>query len=207
MKKVYIYSKKKQLIEYVTQIHQAEAYKIIGASDPMTFKISEVDALNPDIVLIDSSNPYFVSAIVVREIKSLNQDYKVIVLTNGKNHESLYYSWYYGVNALCPKLIRGEELFRIYKDIYTGLRVMKVPNFNLSFNASKKNRLSVKPVLSIHEVRILKYLSKGYKRKEVEKIIDGEGGPIDYQCKKIFEKLKNNILTDVINQAKIEHIL
>ncbi len=207
MNKVFIISSNKSLIENIKEMHIAiVGYKIIGVTDKLSFTISILDEINPDIILIDSNKPYFTSAMVVREIKNLTKDYKVIVLTDGNNHESLYYSWAYGANSIFSKEVKSEELIRVYETVNMGLKVFKTVNSYFSFNANKR-RLSVKPILSLHEIRILNYLSKGYKRKEVENIIGGEGGKIDYQCKKIFDKFNKNNLADVIKQAKIEHIL
>lgn len=63
MNKVFIYSKNKQLIEDITQIHKKDPnYIIIGNADRWSFSTEHLMSKNPDIVLIDMNKPYFTAA-------------------------------------------------------------------------------------------------------------------------------------------------
>ncbi len=210
MNKVFIYSKNKQLIEDITQIHKKDLNNIIiGSDDRWAFSTVHLMSKNADIVLIDMNKPYFTAALIVREIKELDRNHKIIVLTDGVNREAIYYSWSYGADAIILKSYVKKNLLDIIESIALGLKILGADvristDYYKRFSARKFNE---KPTLSISVIKILNLLSKGYSRKEVASILEYKFSFVKYQCDKTIKKLGKSNITDVIKLAKKEHML
>ena len=125
---------------------------------------------NIDLILMDLGLPDRNGADISREIKKINNNVKIIILTSHCEKDEVQECLEIGISAYCTKDIKPQKLCEVIKDVNKGSLYFdsSVSEFVLEFNENKKQpqekkELSIKDCYNLtqQEKRVLILLANG----------------------------------------------
>ena len=177
-------------------------FSIVGEAEDGRAAIRCVGQEQPDLILMDLSMPKMNGLEAIKEIKKLNPDTKVIVLTVHKTEEYILASLRAGADGYVLKDSTHSELEMAINNVLRGKRFLspgiseKVIGGYLEGKTTVKTK-SVWDTLTQREREILKLIAEGNKNKEIA----------DYLCisLKTVEKHRTNLMKklDLHNVASL----
>lgn len=176
--------------------------EVVGEAGDGREAVRIVDALVPDLVLIDLSMPRLNGMEAIKEIKSQHPQIKIIVLTVHKSDEYIIASLDAGANGYMLKDASKNELLLAIEYVLAGKLFLspsisdKVAEAYLE-NKKGKKKSSVWDSLTLREREVLKLIAEGHKNKDIA----------DHLCisLKTVEKHRSNLMQklDLHNTAAL----
>ena len=154
--------------EYIEEIFEADcasaAYDIIKSN-------------KVDLVIMDIGLPDIDGIQASEEIKKLNENVKIIILTSHTDKEEVTKCLKIGVRAYCTKDIKPDKLNEVIKDVLSGSMYFdsSISKYVLEVNSKeeeiKKHELSVKDCYNLtqQEKRVLILLASGNNNLQIAK--------------------------------------
>ena len=133
---------------------------------------------NIDLILMDLGLPDRNGADISREIKKINNNVKIIILTSHCEKDEVQECLEIGISAYCTKDIKPQKLCEVIKDVNKGSLYFdsSVSEFVLEFNENKKQpqekkELSIKDCYNLtqQEKRELILLASGNNNSQIAK--------------------------------------
>ena len=133
---------------------------------------------NIDLILMDLGLPDKNGADISREIKKINSNVKIIILTSHCEKDEVQECLEIGISAYCTKDIKPQQLCEVIKDVNKGSLYFdsSVSEFVLEFNENKKQpqekkELSIKDCYNLtqQEKRVLILLASGNNNSQIAK--------------------------------------
>lgn len=146
--------------------------EVVGEAGDGREAVRIVDALVPDLVLIDLSMPRLNGMEAIKEIKSQHPQIKIIVLTVHKSDEYIIASLDAGANGYMLKDASKNELLLAIEYVLAGKLFLspsisdKVAEAYLE-NKKGKKKSSVWDSLTLREREVLKLIAEGHKNKDI----------------------------------------
>ena len=134
--------------------------------------------LKPDIVIMDLGLPKINGIDATREIKLVNEDTKIIVLTSHNCEQKVLNSFQAGAQAYCLKDIKTEKLLQVIEFVHEGA-VWIDPGVSCSvLNVLKQKKFPAQKIepegetaeniqLTVREIDVLKLIVDGYSNAEI----------------------------------------
>jgi len=147
-------------------------FDIVGEAEDGRDAIRCVQALSPDLVLLDLSMPRMNGLDALKEIKKQSPEAKIIILTVHKTEEYVLTALQAGADGYVLKDATHSELVMAIKNVLMGKRYLspgiseKVIEGYLEGRKTIKTR-SAWDTLTQREREILKLIAEGYKNKEI----------------------------------------
>jgi DNA-binding NarL/FixJ family response regulator len=148
------------------------AFDIVGEAEDGRDAIQCVQTLSPDLVLMDLSMPRMNGLDALKEIKKLNPEAKVIVLTVHKTEEYVLTTLQAGADGYVLKDATHSELVMAIKNVLMGKRYLSPGISEKVIEGYLEGRKGIKTsstwdTLTQREREILKLIAEGYKNKEI----------------------------------------
>ena len=134
---------------------------------------------NIDIIIMDLGLPNMNGIEATKQIRSVNKDVKVIILTSHNDEKEVLNSLKAGANAYCSKEINPQRLIEVVRSVADGAAwfdpsiahvVLKAsansPSFETNETDNRKNY-----DLTSREAQILKLMTEGYSNMEIAQIL------------------------------------
>ncbi|HEX5107730.1 MAG TPA: response regulator transcription factor [Vicinamibacterales bacterium] len=137
----------------------------------------------PDITLMDLRLPAMSGTEAIREIRHLQPDARVIVLTIYQGDEDIYRAMEAGARAYLLKDTLSDRLICTIRDVHAGRRVVP-PDI-----ATALERRALRPPLTRREQQVLERLAKGQRNKEIAAALRIGVDTANDHLKSIFSKL------------------
>ena len=166
-------------------------FDVVGEAEDGRDAIRCVEALSPDLALMDLSMPRMNGLDAIKEIKKQNPEIKIIVLTVHKTEEYILATLKAGADGYVLKDTTHSELVMAIKNVLKGKRYLspgiseKVIEGYLVGRRTLKTKSSW-DTLTQREREILKLIAEGYKNKEVADYL--------YISLKTVEKHRSNLM-------------
>lgn len=130
-----------------------------------------------DIVIMDLGLPGMNGIEATEQIKSLNKDVKIIILTSHNDEKEVLNSLRAGANAYCSKEINPQRLIQVVQSVADGAAWFDPSIANIVLRATANS-----PVISAdnnaknydlttRESQILKLMTEGYSNMEIAQIL------------------------------------
>lgn len=130
-----------------------------------------------DIVIMDLGLPGMNGIEATKQIKSLNKDVKIIILTSHNDEKEVLNSLRAGANAYCSKEINPQRLIQVVQSVADGAAWFDPSIANIVLRATANS-----PVISAEnnaknydlttrETQILKLMTEGYSNMEIAQIL------------------------------------
>jgi DNA-binding NarL/FixJ family response regulator len=160
----------------------------------------------PDAVLMDLSMPKLRGLEAIREIKDINPQVKVVVLTMHREEEYLCQAFLAGAEGYILKEDVTKELFDALDSVLAGrpfvspLLEKEVKDAWLSI-FHKGKRIPSGDALSLREREILKLVAEGQSNKQIADQLCISARTVDHHRAKIMEKLNLKGTVELIKYA------
>jgi DNA-binding NarL/FixJ family response regulator len=166
-------------------------FDVVGEAEDGRDAIRCVEALSPDLVLMDLSMPRMNGLDAIKEIKKQNPEIKIIVLTVHKTEEYILATLQAGADGYVLKDATHSELVMAIKNVIAGKRYLSPGISEKVIEGYLEGRRTLKTksswdTLTQREREILKLIAEGYKNKEVADYL--------YISLKTVEKHRSNLM-------------
>ena len=159
----------------------------------------------PQMVILDISMPNLRGIEATREIKMIDPDVKILILTMHKNKEYLYHCFSAGAEGYLLKEDTDTELFSAIETIRRGgIYISPVLSMELADDLSKIYTGTQRPPLerlTIREREVLKLIAEGKSRKEIAELLYISVHTVGHHRANIMKKLKFKKSTDLVKYA------
>lgn len=128
-----------------------------------------------DLIVMDLGLPGMNGIEAAKQVKDLNKDIKIVVLTSHNDEQEVLNSLRAGANAYCSKEINPKRLIQVVQSVLDGAAWFDPSISHIVLNAATKsqNVSTFKPErnynLTSRETQILKLITEGYSNIEIAK--------------------------------------
>lgn len=169
--------------------------------------INIVKSNHIDAVIMDLGLPSMNGIDATKEIKAINKDIKVIILTSHNSEQEVLDSIKAGANAYCSKDINPDRLADTVLSVIEGAAWFdpKISGFVLNALSCDSNKLlydfDEDYNLTDREKEVLEYICEGLNNGEISKILDVSINTVKVHVSSIIQKLGVEDRTQVVVKA------
>lgn len=210
MIKMLIYEDNPQLREGLTMLIEAErGLEVLASYKNCSNVAEEVEAFNPDLVLMDIDMPLVNGLEGLKRIRATNSQVKVLMLTVFDDNKSVFQAIRDGANGYILKKTLPEKLVEYIREAYAGGAPMtsSVATQVLNMFASMNRERGEDYDLSDREKQVLQLLVDGYSYKMIAAEMFIAIDTVRSHIKKIYEKLHVNSKSEAVAKAFKDKIL
>ena len=180
-----------------------EIYEAASAEDAINIvKNNHIDA-----VIMDLGLPSMNGIDATKEIKNINKEIKVLILTSHNSEEEVLDSIKAGASAYCSKDINPDRLADTVLSVIEGAVWFDPKISGVVLNAlsseNKKTELLIEENYNLtdREKEVLEYICEGLNNGEISKILDVSINTIKVHVSSIIQKLGVEDRTQVVVKA------
>ena len=181
--------------------------KVIGEANDGLELLNLLMTVSPDMIILDIFMPNLRGIEAIHEIKRMNPDAKVLILTMHKDKEYLYLALSAGAKGYLLKEDADKELFSAIEKVRQG-RTYVSPYFSEQViddvvhigRGDSKSVFDLDP-LTVREKEILKLIAEGKSSKEIAHLLSISVFTVNNHRASIMEKLNLNKATDLVKYA------
>ena len=139
--------------------------------------IEAVIEFRPNLVIMDLGLPGINGIEATRQIKSFDEDIRVLILTSHKNEDEVWDALSAGANAYCMKDIEPDKLIRVIESVNEGAAWLDPAVANTILKSIIKNKTSKlseeveenkeRIQLTDRELDVLRLIVDGYSNQEI----------------------------------------
>ena len=176
--------------------------QVIGEAADGVQAVSETLELGPQVVLLDSQLPNGQSLNALRQIKQLNLDTKVLLLSAQDREEYLYETLRAGADGYVLKDIAPDELAQALRVVASG-EVLVQPQLagRLLSRVGKQGNRPPYETLTARELDVLRLLVRGMRNKEIAARLFVSERTVNFHLANIYQKLNVSGRTEALSKA------
>jgi DNA-binding NarL/FixJ family response regulator len=204
MIKLLLYEDNPQLREGLTMlISGSEGFDVLAAFKNCDNIIAEVDAFNPDVILMDIDMPGVNGIEGLKRVRAVNATVKILMLTVFDDNKNVFEAISNGANGYILKKTPPAKLLEYISEAQTGGAPMtasvatQVLKMFSSMNSDKGEDYN----LSDREKQVLQLLVDGYSYKMIAGEMFIAIDTVRSHIKKIYEKLHVNSKSEAVAKA------
>lgn len=185
------------LLESYAGIH------VIGEASDGVQAVSETLELGPDLVLMDAQLPNGQSMEALKQIKQLNLETHVLLLSSHDREEFLYETLRAGADGFILKDILPDELAQAVRSVARG-EVLVQPQLagKLLSRFGKQGRSGYAyDALTPREQEVLRLLARGLRNKEIAARLFVSERTVNFHLANIYQKLNVSGRTEALSKA------
>jgi DNA-binding NarL/FixJ family response regulator len=177
--------------------------RVVGEAADGVQAVSETLELGPQLVLMDTQLPNGQSMEALRQIKQLNLDTHVLLLSTQDREEYLYETLRAGADGYVLKDIAPDDLAQAVRTVARG-EVLVQPQLagKLLSRVSKQGR-GTPPYesLTARELEVLRLLARGLRNKEIAARLYVSERTVNFHLANIYQKLNVSGRTEALSKA------
>lgn len=211
--RVCVFDDHKKVRDAITVILKTNPdFEFVGAFENCKNVLKDVEASNPDVILMDIEMPDILGFNAVKMIKPVFPDKKILMLTAFADDEKIFYSICFGASGYLLKSTPADKILDAVKEVYEGgapmtpqiaARVLQLFQQN-TFTA---NLHKVDYQLSKREKEVLELLVQGKALKIVAAELFISYDTVRSHIKAIYEKLHVATMTEAVAKAITEKLI
>jgi len=186
--------------------HLLESYPdlhVIGEAADGVQAVSETLELGPQVVLMDAQLPNNQSMEALKQIKQLNLETRVLLLSAQEREEYLYETLRAGADGYVLKNIAPDELAHAVRAVARG-EVLVQPQLagRLLSRFGKQGRGNTPyETLTAREQEVLHLLARGMRNKEIATRLFVSERTVNFHLANIYQKLNVSGRTEALSKA------
>ena len=162
----------------------------------------------PDVLILDLNLPDIDGFALLRDIRTTNQDLKVIILTMYHDGFLIEKAKNEGANAYLLKNSSNEELLSALRGVEAGeFFVTDIIQEEIERKKVYRDRFAQKMKLTRREIEVIQRLARGFNTAEIADQLFLSPHTIETHRKNIFRKLEINSIADLVRFAHDNGIL
>lgn len=204
MIKVLLYEDNPQLREGLAMlINGTDGFEVMAAFKNCSNVVAEVQAFNPDVVLMDIDMPGVNGLEGLKKIREVNDEVKILMLTVFDDNKNIFQAISSGANGYILKKTPPARLLEYITEAQSGGAPMtasvatQVLRMFTSMNGSRGEDYN----LSDREKQVLQYLVDGYSYKMIASEMFIAIDTVRSHIKKLYEKLHVNSKSEAVAKA------
>ena len=169
--------------------------EFIGEAEDGARALSQIQALHPDVILMDIQMPNVDGIEATRKIKEILPDSKVIILTVAEEEQKLFEAIKSGADGYLLKKIGSQALLHTIRGVFLGeasiSRTMAskiIKEFSEQARRDKSNEEGLQE-LSPREMEVLDQVTQGQTNKEIAAFLSISEGTVKNHMRNIMDKL------------------
>src|SRR6266567_3174694 len=177
--------------------------QVVGEAADGVQAVSETLELGPQVVLMDANLPNRQSMEALKQIKQLNLDTRVLLLSAQDREEYLYETLRAGVDGYVLKDIAPDELAQAIRAVARG-EVLVQPRLagRLLSRFGKQSRGNYPyETLTAREQEVLQLLARGLRNKEIAARLNVSERTVNFHLANIYQKLNVSGRTEALSKA------
>jgi DNA-binding NarL/FixJ family response regulator len=193
-----------QTVTRVGLRHLLETYpgiQVIGEAADSIQAVSEALELGPQVVLMDTQLPDGQSLEALRQIKQLNQDIKVLLLSTQDREEYLYETLRAGADGYVLKDIEPDDLVMALRAVARGEVLVQPQLASRLLSHVGRQGTSYNNTLTTRELEVLRLLAKGLRNKEIAARLYVSERTVNFHLANIYQKLNVSGRTEALSKA------
>ena len=194
-------------------LNHKEDIELIGEAEDGYSAIEKIQACQPDVSLIDVDMPRLSGIGVIRILRKLFPQMKLIVLSTYNDENYIQKAMEAGADGYVLKCVGIDELVRIIKSIWLDEPVVSAFLVNQTFgytDIDQEEQKRLKAYLSQREKEVLQLIAEGKGNKEIANLLCISTETVKSHVKNIFKKLsvKNRVeATTVARKRRLVSLL
>jgi len=171
--------------------------------------VSETAELGPQVVIMDAQLPGGQSLEALRQIKLLNPETRVLLLSTLEREEYLYETLRAGADGYVLKEITADELAQAVRAVARG-EVLVQPQIasRLISRFGKQGRVINRlESLTARELEVLRLLARGLRNKEIAARLFVSERTVNFHLANIYQKLNVSGRTEALSKAHEQGLL
>ncbi|MDQ6660266.1 MAG: response regulator, partial [Chloroflexota bacterium] len=183
--------------------------QVVGEAVDGVQAVSETMELGPQLVLMDTQLPNGQSMEALRQIKQLNLEARVLLLSSNDREDYLYETLRAGADGYILKDIVPDELAQAVRAVAHGEMLIQPQLANkLLFRAGKQGRnLAPYEALTAREQEVLQLLARGLRNKEIAARLYVSERTVTFHLQNIYQKLHVSGRTEALSKALEQGLL
>ncbi len=179
-----------------------EGLQVVGEAADDVQAVSETLELGPQVVLLDSQLPNGQSLNALRQIKGLNLDTKVLLLSAQDREEYLYETLRAGADGYVLKDIVPDDLAQALRVVASG-EVLVQPQLagRLLSRVGRQGSRPPYETLTARELDVLRLLARGLRNKEIAARLYVSERTVNFHLANIYQKLNVSGRTEALSKA------
>ncbi|MFD1416628.1 response regulator [Oceanobacillus jeddahense] len=172
-------------------LQKRKAFQVAGVAESGKKAMELYKKLKPHLMILDISLPDMNGLEVLKHIKTIDENAKIIVLTMYEDEEYVSLIMEAGASGYIPKAAVDEELYTAIDTVMEGyiyLRPKEVTSM-MKFRQSKGSAFQLYSSLSPREKEIMQLMVKGYSLTEIAEKLIISIKTVDTHKTRIFQKL------------------
>ena len=208
--KVFIFSQQPLFRQGIAKrLSEENNIQIIGQVSLTDRVLLTIEALPPDITIIDIDAPSDIGLSLVSSLKQLIPSMAIMILTSVPNDDHLFQALSSQVAAYLSKEINGDSLVEMIERISRGDNPINdnlvnrpqivgkiIQHFQII--SSKQSAKALLAPLTKREIEILNFVAKGYANKQIAAKVDISEQTIKNHLTSIMSKLNANARTQAV---------
>jgi DNA-binding NarL/FixJ family response regulator len=204
MIQVMLFEDNPQLREGLTMlIDGSEGFSVVGAYKNCNDAVELVSALKPTVILMDIDMPGTNGIEGLKQIRTVNNDVKILMLTVFDDNKNIFESIKHGANGYILKKTPPAKLLEYIQEAASGGAPMtaSIASQVLQMFSSLHSPNTTNYNLSEREKEVLQFLVNGYSYKMIAAEMFIAIDTVRSHIKKIYEKLHVNSKSEAVAKA------
>ncbi len=175
---------------------------VVGEATDGVQAVSEALELGPDVVLMDTQLPNNQTIEALRQIKQLNLETRVLLISTQEREDYLYEALRAGADGFVLKDIAPDELAESLRLVASG-EVLVQPQLanRLLSRVGRQGRGAAYETLTAREQDVLKLLARGLRNKEIATRLVVSERTVNFHLANIYQKLNVSGRTEALSKA------
>ncbi len=195
--------------------HLLESYSdllVIGEADDGVQAVSEAAELAPQVVVMDAQLPGGQSLEALRQIKLLNAETRVLLLSSLEREEYLFETLRAGADGYVLKDIQPDELAQAVRSVARG-EVLVQPQIasrlisRFGRREEQGRQINALESLTARELEVLRLLARGLRNKEIAARLYVSERTVNFHLANIYQKLNVSGRTEALSKAHEQGLL
>jgi DNA-binding NarL/FixJ family response regulator len=201
---VILYEDNPQLREGLSMLlNGSDGFSVIGAFKNCNNVVEEVEALRPDVIMMDIDMPGTNGIEGLKLIRQVNTTVKILMLTVFDDNKNVFEAVKNGANGYLLKKTPPAKLLEYIQEAHTGGAPMtsSIATQVLKMFSQAHSEVGSDYHLSEREKQVLQWLVNGYSYKMIASEMFISIDTVRSHIKKIYEKLHVNSKSEAVAKA------
>lgn len=192
----------KQLCRLIDSEDDMGVEKAFSHPDELLSELAYSSRNLPDLMLFDLGLPGKDGLQMLREVKALTPEQKIVVLTSFDDRERVYRAICNGASGYLLKTSEPEDIVAGIRNVVNGTAALSGEVASMILEGfSKLGPIEETEPLTAREEEVLRAMVKGFIKKEIADQLDISQHTVDMHLRSVYRKLHVRTQTEAVSKA------